>query len=180
MSVCPHFFVVSRMPRCVVPVFIHAKLRRKPVETQDFASHVKVCAIYSCYNRHVVIAFVACETQDFASPEVVCAIYSCYNRHVVIAFVACETQDFASPEVVCAIYSCYNQRVVISFIACETQDFASLLNMSRFLVLCFWGITLYAALFVYASFAPPQYEKSYGAYVARYRRMEHSVTYVPY
>ena len=151
MSVCPHFFVVSRMPRCVVPVFIHAKLRRKPVETQDFASHVKVCAIYSCYNRHVVIAFVACETQDFASPEVVCAIYSCYN-----------------------------QRVVISFIACETQDFASLLNMSRFLVLCFWGITLYAALFVYASFAPPQYEKSYGAYVARYRRMEHSVTYVPY
>ena len=86
----------------------------------------------------------------------VSAIYSCYNQHVVIAFVA-------SPEEVSAIYSCYNQRVVIAFIACETQDFASLLNMLRFLVLCFWGITLYAALFVYASFAPPQYEKSYGA-----------------
>ena len=74
-----------------------------------------------------------------------------------------ETQNLASPEEVCAIYSCYNQRVVIAFPACETQDFTSLLNMLRFLVLCFWGITLYAALFVYASFAPPQYEKSYGA-----------------
>ena len=82
--------------------------------------------------------------------------YSYYNWHVVIAFVA-------SPEVVSAIYPCYNQRVVIAFVACETQDFASLLNMLRFLVLCFLVITLFAALFVYASFAPPQYEKSYGA-----------------
>ena len=96
------------------------------------------------------------ETQYFASPEEVCAIYSYYNWHVVIAFVA-------SPEVVSAIYPCYNQRVVIAFIACETQDFASLLNMLRFLVLCFLVITLFAALFVYASFAPPQYEKSYDA-----------------
>ena len=74
-----------------------------------------------------------------------------------------ETQNLASPEEICAIYSCYNQRVVIVFPACETQDVASLLNMLRFLVLCFLVITLFAALFVYASFAPPQYEKSYGA-----------------
>ena len=74
-----------------------------------------------------------------------------------------ETQDFTSHEEVCAINSCYNQRVVIAFPACETQDFASLLNMLRFLVLCFLVITLFAALFVYASYAPPQYEKSYGA-----------------
>ena len=98
---------------------------------------------------------------------------SCYNRRVVIAFVA-------SPEVVSAIYPCYNQRVVIAFIACETQNFASLLNMLRFLVLCFLVITLFAALFVYASYAPPQYGKSFDEEVARYRRMEHSVTYVPY
>ena len=157
----------------------------------------------SCYNQRVVIAFVACETQDFASllisvsvikgwimmcyyngvcqqrrkilrlPRRFAQFYSYYNWHVVIAFVA-------SPEVVSAIYPCYNQRVVIAFVACETQDFASLLNMLRFLVLCFLVITLFAALFVYASFAPPQYEKSYGAQVARHRCMEHSVTYVPY
>ena len=74
-----------------------------------------------------------------------------------------ETQNFASPEEVCAINSCYNQRVVIAFPACETQDFASLLNMLRFLVLCFLVITLFAALFVYAYFVPPQNEKSYDA-----------------
>ena len=74
-----------------------------------------------------------------------------------------ETQNFASPEEVCASYSCYNRYVLIAFVACETQDFASLLNMLRFLVLCFLVITLFAALFVYASYAPPQYEKSYGA-----------------
>ena len=74
-----------------------------------------------------------------------------------------ETQYFASPEEVSASCSCYNRCVVIAFIACETQDFASLLNMLRFLVLCFLVITLFAALFVYSSFAPPQYEKSYGA-----------------
>ena len=28
---------------------------------------MEVCAIYSCYNQRVVIAFIACETQDFAS-----------------------------------------------------------------------------------------------------------------
>ena len=92
MGACPYaltFFVVSRMPRCVTPVFIHAKWRRKPVETQDFASHEEVSAMCSCYNRRVVIAFVA-------SPEEVSAIYPGYNQHVVIAFVACETQDFAS------------------------------------------------------------------------------------
>ena len=38
-----------------------------PVETQNLASPEEDCAIYSCYNRHVVIAFIACETQDFAS-----------------------------------------------------------------------------------------------------------------
>ena len=74
-----------------------------------------------------------------------------------------ETQNLASPEEVCASYSCYNRYVLIAFVACETQDFASLLNMLRFLVLCFLVITLFAALFVYASYAPPQYEKSYGA-----------------
>ncbi len=77
-------------------------------------------------------------------------------------------------------YSYYNWHVVIAFPACETQDFASLLNMLRFLVLCFLVITLFAALFVYASYAPPQYGKSFDEEVARYRRMEHSVTYVPY
>ena len=91
-----------------------------------------------------------------------------------------ETQDFASPEEVCAIYSCYNQRVVIAFPACETQNFASLLNMLRSLVLCFLVITLFAALFVYASYAPPQYGKSFDEEVARHRCMECSVTYVPY
>ena len=106
-------------------------------------------------------------------PRRLAQFYSYYNWHVVIAFVA-------FPEEVCAIYSCYNQRVVIAFIACETQDFASLLNMLRFLVLCFWGITLYAALFVYASYAPPQYGKSFDEEVARHRCMECSVTYVPY
>ena len=40
---------------------------REPVETQDFASHEEVSAIYPCYNQRVVIAFIACETQDFAS-----------------------------------------------------------------------------------------------------------------
>ena len=50
-----------------------------------------------------------------------------------------ETQNLASPEEVMAIYSCYNQCVAIAFVACETQDFASLLNMLRFLVLCFFG-----------------------------------------
>ena len=40
---------------------------REPVETQYFASPEEVCAIYSCYNQRVVIAFPACETQDFAS-----------------------------------------------------------------------------------------------------------------
>ena len=44
--------------------------RRMPVETQNLAS----CAIYSCYNRHVVIAFIACETQDFASLLLVCGV----------------------------------------------------------------------------------------------------------
>ena len=74
-----------------------------------------------------------------------------------------ETQNLASPEEVCASCSSYNRHVVIASVACETQDFASLLNMLRFLVLCFLVITLFAALFVYASYAPPQYEKSYGA-----------------
>ena len=40
---------------------------RMPVETQNFASPEEVCAINSCYNQRVVIAFPACETQDFAS-----------------------------------------------------------------------------------------------------------------
>ena len=91
-----------------------------------------------------------------------------------------ETQNLASPEEVCASYSCYNRCVVIAFVACETQDFASLLNMLRFLVLCFLVITLFAALFVYAYFVPPQNEKSYDAEFARHRCMEYSVTYVPY
>ena len=91
-----------------------------------------------------------------------------------------ETQNFASPEEVCAIYSCYNRYVLIAFVACETQDFASLLNMLRFLVLCFLVITLFAVLFVYAYFVPPQNEKSYDAEFARHRCMEYSVTYVPY
>ena len=91
-----------------------------------------------------------------------------------------ETQNLASPEEVCASYSCYNRYVLIAFVACETQDFASLLNMLRFLVLCFLVITLFAALFVYAYFVPPQNEKSYDAEFARHRCMEYSVTYVPY
>ena len=74
-----------------------------------------------------------------------------------------ETQNLASPEEVCAINSCYNQRVVIAFPACETQNFASLLYMLRIFCTVFLVITLFAALFVYASFAPPQYEKSYDA-----------------
>ena len=40
---------------------------RMPVETQNFASPEEVCAINSCYNQRVVIAFPACETQNFAS-----------------------------------------------------------------------------------------------------------------
>ena len=40
---------------------------RMPVETQNLASPEEVCAINSCYNQRVVIAFPACETQDFAS-----------------------------------------------------------------------------------------------------------------
>ena len=48
--------------------------RRMPVETQNFASPEEDCAIYSCYNRHVVIAFIACETQDFASLLLVCGV----------------------------------------------------------------------------------------------------------
>ena len=106
------------------------------------------------------------ETQDFASPMEPCAIYPGYNQRVFIAFVACETQNFASHKEVCAINSCYNQRVVIAFPACETQDFASLLYMSRF--------------FLYASFAPPQYEKSYDTKVVRHHRMEYSVMCIPY
>ena len=50
----------------------------------------------SCYNRRVVIAFVA-------SPEEVSAIYPGYNQHVVIAFVVCETQDFASLLIACSV-----------------------------------------------------------------------------
>ena len=38
-----------------------------PVETQDFASHEKVSAIYIDRNVLIDIEFVACETQDFAS-----------------------------------------------------------------------------------------------------------------
>ena len=91
-----------------------------------------------------------------------------------------ETQNLASPKEVKASCSSYNQCVVIAFVACETQDFASLLNMLRFLVLCFLVITLFAALFVYAYFVPPQNEKSYDAEFARHRCMEYSVTYVPY
>ena len=40
---------------------------RMPVETQNLASPEEVCAINSCYNQRVVIAFPACETQNFAS-----------------------------------------------------------------------------------------------------------------
>ena len=47
---------------------------RMPVETQNLASPGEVSAIYSCYNRHVVIASVACETQDFASLLLVCGV----------------------------------------------------------------------------------------------------------
>ena len=91
-----------------------------------------------------------------------------------------ETQNLASPEEVSASCSSYNRHVVIASVACETQDFASLLNMLRFLVLCFLVITLFAALFVYAYFVPPQNGKSFDEEVARHRCMECSVTYVPY
>ena len=47
---------------------------REPVETQNLASPKEVMAICSCYNRHVVIAYVACETQDFASLLLVCGV----------------------------------------------------------------------------------------------------------
>ena len=47
---------------------------REPVETQNLASPEEVCAICSCYNRRVVIAYVACETQDFASLLLACGI----------------------------------------------------------------------------------------------------------
>ena len=42
------------------------------------------------------------ETQNLASPEEVSTSCSSYNRHVVIAFVACETQDFASLLLACS------------------------------------------------------------------------------
>ena len=48
--------------------------QRMPVETRNLASPEEVCAIYPCYNRHVVIASVACETQDFASLLLVCGV----------------------------------------------------------------------------------------------------------
>ena len=47
---------------------------RMPVETQNLASPEEDCAIYPCYNQHVVIASVACETQDFASLLLVCGV----------------------------------------------------------------------------------------------------------
>ena len=52
-----------------------------PVETQNLASPVEVCASCSCYNQHVVIAFVACETQDFASLLLVCGVM---NRRLAL------------------------------------------------------------------------------------------------
>ena len=45
-----------------------------PVETQNLASPEEDCASCSSYNRHVVIAFIACETQDFASLLLVCGV----------------------------------------------------------------------------------------------------------
>ena len=58
---------------------------------------MEVCAIYSCYNQHVVIAFIACETQDFASllsmrrNKMVNNVVSSQWREPV------ETQNLASP-----------------------------------------------------------------------------------
>ena len=60
--------------RNIVAVDIVSSQWRMPVETQNLASPEEDCAIYSCYNRHVVIAFIACETQDFASLLLACSV----------------------------------------------------------------------------------------------------------
>ena len=70
MGACSYvltFFIECHKAVRLVSCFHHAYWWRQPVETQDFASPEEVCAINSCYNQRVVIAFPACETQDFAS-----------------------------------------------------------------------------------------------------------------
>ena len=53
---------------CAQRTYIPVSYRSLPkVETQDFASHEKVSAIYIDRNVLIDIEFVACETQDFAS-----------------------------------------------------------------------------------------------------------------
>ena len=53
---------------CAQRTCIPVSYRSLPkVETQDFASHEKVSAIYIDGNGLIDIEFVACETQDFAS-----------------------------------------------------------------------------------------------------------------
>ena len=53
---------------CAQRICIPVSYRSLPkVETQDFASHEKVSAIYIDGNGLIDIEFVACETQDFAS-----------------------------------------------------------------------------------------------------------------
>ena len=53
---------------CAQRPYIPVSYRNMPkVETQDFASHEKVSAIYIDRNVLIDIEFVACETQDFAS-----------------------------------------------------------------------------------------------------------------
>ena len=70
MGACSYvltFFIECHKAVRLVSCFHHAYWWRQPVETQNFASPEEVCAINSCYNQRVVIAFPACETQDFAS-----------------------------------------------------------------------------------------------------------------
>ena len=53
---------------CAQRTCIPVSYRSLPkVETQDFASHEKVSAIYIDGKMLIDIEFVACETQDFAS-----------------------------------------------------------------------------------------------------------------